>query len=610
MKRILNKYFISLISVALVFSACSEDFLELAPKTQITGGGFFKSVSDVETYVNGLYGNLYNNSPNFIGKNNDWESDNATIYTNPEEATNMVRGLLNEYQVERNTWNTDKWKQLRGINYLFDNLGSVQGVEVDLLHFVGIARFFRANFYMGMVNRYSDAPWINTALASDNPDVYKGHDPRTLVVDSIMADLEFAAANIKPALGNRTRINKYTALTLLSRFCLYEGTYRRYHPELNLASTAEPFLQRAASAAEEIISSEEFSITGAGVSVLGDEINGAPGYQDLFHSMNLSGNTEVINWSDNTTSASAVGAPVGHLLATAGSLSRSLMETFLMEDGSRFTAQPDYDKKTFVEVFKNRDPRFAQVFAYPGFEGPDGLYRPAPSLGGYGQLKFYPLNSSYVLGGGRHIGAFVIFRYAEVLLNYAEAKAELGTLTPTDLERSIKLLRDRVEMPALNMAAANASIDPILEAQYPNVGGANKGVLLEIRRERRVELAGEGLRLWDLNRWYAGKLYGQHQQGIYIPALGAYDVTGDGEDDVILLDHVGDDYPEGLIPSYLHDENGAETQIYLEHETYGHVMMMQDKELSKGFKEPQYYYRPIPNDEILLNPNLTQPFGW
>jgi hypothetical protein len=590
----------------LVFSACSEDFLDRAPKTSITGGGFFKSVSDVETYVNGLYGNRPG------GGIDDWDSDNATIFTTGSESWNMVRDLLNKDNVNGNTWNTDKWNQLRSINYLFDNLGSVEGVEADLQHFVGIARLFRACFYIGMLNRYSDVPWINTALTSDNPDVYKGHDPRALVADSIVADLEFASAHIKPALGNRTRMNKYTALTLLSRFCLYEGTFRRYHPELNLASTAEPFLQRAASAAEEIISSEVFEITGAGVSDLGYDINGAPGYQALFHSMDLGSNREVINWSDNTIANSAVGAPVGHLLSIGGSLSRSLMETFLMKDGSRFTAQADYDKKTYVEVFKDRDPRFAQVFAYPGFSGPDGPYRPAPNMGGYGQLKFSPITSDYVLGGGRHLGAFVTLRYAEALLNYAEAKAELGTLTQNDLDRSIKLLRDRVAMPALNMATANASIDPILEAQYPNVGGANKGVLLEIRRERRVELACEGLRQWDLHRWYAGRLYGQRQQGIYIPALGAYDVNGDGIDDVALLERVGDEasYPERLSFYYLYDENGVQNQLYLENGTSGHVMMTQDVTWGKEFKEPQYYYRPIPISETVLNPNLTQPFGW
>jgi hypothetical protein len=206
----------------------------------------------------------------------------------------------------------------------------------------------------------------------------------------------------------------------------------------------------------------------------------------------------------------------------------------------------------------------------------------------------------------------VTLRYAEALLNYAEAKAELGTLTQTDLDRTITLLRNRVEMPPLNMSTANASIDPILEAQYPNVSGANKGIILELRRERRVELACEGLRQWDLHRWYAGRLFGERQQGIYIPGLGAYDVNGDGVDDVALLERVGDEasYPAGLSFYYLYDENGNQNMLYLENGTSGHVMITQDVTWGKEFKEPQYYYRPIPIGETVLNPNLTQPFGW
>jgi hypothetical protein len=607
MKHI-NKYIISLISVAVILTACNEDFLDRVPQTDITGSSFFKTISDVEIYVNKLYDIA---KPNY--ENNDASSDNVTTYTYGNEAWNMLHGVLNKENVEANTWNVDKWAQIRAINYLLENLQDVSGPEADLQHYVGIARFFRAWFYMNMVNRYSDVPWIDKALASDDEDVFKAADPRTLVVDNILADIEFASANIKTTLGNRTRISRYTALTVLSRFCLYEGTFRKYHPELNLASTAEPFLQRAVTAAEEIMNSGQFEITGKGVLDMGNDMFRAPGYQELFHSLDLSGNKEIIQWIDHTQNSTGV---LNHVQETNSSLSRSLMESFLMKDGSRFTAQPGYATKTFIEVFKNRDPRLAQVFAYPGFTDYAGVYYPSPALGGYGQLKFYPMYQQQWLGGGAFLAALMVFRYSEVLLNYAEAKAELGTLTQDDLDRSITLLRDRVEMPSLNMAAANVSIDPVLEAQYPNVSGANKGVLLEIRRERRVELACEGLRLWDLNRWYAGRLFAERQQGIYIPALGAYDVTGDGENDIALLNNVGDEASytaeerEKLLFYYLHDENGNDNQIYLENGTSGHLMLTMDNIYGKEFKEPQYYYRPIPIGETVLNPNLKQPFGW
>jgi hypothetical protein len=174
-------------------------------------------------------------------------------------------------------------------------------------------------------------------------------------------------------------------------------------------------------------------------------------------------------------------------------------------------------------------------------------------------------------------------------------------------------------MPSLNLATANASVDPFLEQQYPNVSGANKGVLLEIRRERRVELAAEGLRLWDLHRWYAGRLFGQLQQGMYVPSLGAYDVTGDGEVDVAILERPGEEGPIAGLPNevkadlilyYLYDETGTATQFYLSNGASGYIMMTADNTLGKDFVEPKYYYRPIPLSQIVLNLELKQPFDW
>jgi hypothetical protein len=602
-----------MISLAAVFTACNDDFLERVPQTAITGSGFFKTAEDLQTYTNGLYGLAPGSS------SSDYESDNVTIYTMGSETWNALRGTLSADNIPADYWNNNKWNGLRSVNYMLQNLQNVSGNEADIRHYVGIARLFRANFYIGMVNRYSDVPWTGKALASDDPDVYKACDPRALVADSIMADLEYAAANISTGMGNKTRINRYAALTLLSRFSLYEGTFRKYHPELNLASTAEPFLQRAATAAEEIMNSGQFELNGSGVEKNDNGINFSPGYRDLFCSLNLSGNKEIIFWRDCNRSFNVSAGGIDRTLSLDYSLSRTLMESFLMKDGTRFTQQPDYDKKTYTEVCAGRDPRFAETFAYPGYSNHEGLYYARPNLGGYGQVKYNPRTPEYIGGGGVTYAAMQVFRYAEVLLNYAEAKAELGTLTQADLDRTVTLLRNRVEMPPLNMAAANTSADPVLERQYPQVGGASKGVLLEIRRERRVELACEGLRLWDLHRWYAGSLFGQRQQGMYVPGLGAYDVTGDGEVDAALLERPGaeapiaslpDEVKAGLILFYLYDETGTPTQFYLENGTSGHIMMTADRTLGKEFKEPQHYYRPIPISQIVLNPDLKQPFGW
>ncbi len=139
-------------------------------------------------------------------------------------------------------------------------------------------------------------------------------------------------------------------------------------------------------------------------------------------------------------------------------------------------------------------------------------------------------------GDGASYQDVAIIRYAEVLLNYAEAKAELGILTQDDIDKSIRPIRTRAGMPNLNQNIANSNPDKILASEYPNVSGNNKGVILEIRRERRVELALEGFRYDDLMRWKMGKLLEPHFTGMYFPSLGEFDLDGDGTIDLLLYD--------------------------------------------------------------------------
>lgn len=128
-----------------------------------------------------------------------------------------------------------------------------------------------------------------------------------------------------------------------------------------------------------------------------------------------------------------------------------------------------------------------------------------------------------------------VIRYAEVLLMYAEAKAELGTLTQEDLDKTINVIRDRVEMPHATLAEWMSKIDPVQANRYVNVSSAQKGAVLEIRRERRIELACEGFRYDDLMRWGCGKLMEKAPEGMYVDKLGYIDITGDGQPDYALV---------------------------------------------------------------------------
>jgi hypothetical protein len=587
--------------LSALFCSCNDDFLQKNPQTSIGKENFFNTPNDLETYVNGIYNNMLSG-----GSYEDIDSDNTAYNGGGGTLSNMLRGSISSANI--GGWSD--WSQLRRINFMLDNVNKATGSQIDINHNIGIARYFRAQFYIGKLSSYSDVPWYNKSLETNDPDLFKAADPRTLVADSILSDLKYAVNNIKATWtnNNKTRVSKYAALALMSRFCLYEGTFRKYHPELKLEATANQFLEESVWACEQLMASGQFEITGTSIEA----------YRDLFISRNLSGNKEIIQWVEYTA-ALGRGNNTHTVMGWQWSLSRSLMETYLMKDGKPFTQTPNYDKKTFCEVFVDRDPRMAETFVYPGFKQSEtdaAPYKAKSTGGGYDQLKFYPRDPTIRLGWGLNYTGLPLFRYAEVLLNYAEAKAELGAISQDVLDKTVNKIRKRVGMPDLN---ASVAVDPVLEAYYPNVSGTNKAVILEIRRERRVELACEGRRFDDLNRWYAGKRYEDTPQGMYVPAFGAIDITGDGKPDVAVLASPNDLGPIGnltpdeqaeLAKYYLVDSNGTKTDFYLTNGTSGHIAFNSDQTLGRKFEEPKYYYRPIPKAQLVLNPNLEQPFGW
>lgn len=595
---------LAILFISVAFFSCKKNFLERNPQTSVTQNEFFKSPADLETYTNGLYDILPGTNSN-MDLYTDIYSDNISTYTGASQTDIMIRGDLSPATV--NGWDTLEWGQLRKINFMLDNVDKTQGDPIAISHYVGIARFFRGYFYYQMVKKYGDVPWYSTTISSkDEALLNKAKDPRTLVVDSIMSDLEFASQNILPD-GSNTRITKWTALAMLARVALNEGTYRTYHTELSLSGTAQAFLQKAVDATATIMNEGGFSIYKTS--------GGAQDFRTLFSSTSLEGNPEVI-FLRRTSRSDDIHNNTHYVLDWQWALSRSLEEEFLMKDGTPFTSQPNYNTRNFVQVFSNRDPRMGETIMPPGFTEfpPDGSpYVIKPNFGGYLQVKFYPRDPAQRGGNDDTYTDIPVMRYAEVLLINAEAKAELGAISQGDLDNTIGLLRERVNMPALDMSYANAHVDARLSAEYPNVTGANKGVLLEIRRERRVEMACEGLRFDDLYRWKVGDLLAAPSEGIYVPGLGAMDVTGDGVNDIAILQSPNDLGPiAGLSPSEQNRLNkyyldGA--VFYLSNGTSGFVRFTKDQLQPKSFSD-KYYYFPIPLQQTLLNPNLTQPPGW
>lgn len=598
---------------ALLLPSCNDDFMERYPQTEMTEEGYFNTINDLETYTNKLYDQFDTGLTDIFS---DIYSDNISLYTGTSETDNMLRGALTANNV--GGWTKTEWGKLRSINIFLKNAAAMEVISTDEAtknHFVGLGRFFRANFYINMLQRYGQVPWYDTPIrVTDDELLLKANDSRSFIADKIMEDLKYASENMltetsilaSSTLKTRTAVSKYAAYHLLSRFALYEGTYRKYHKDLGLESTANTFLKAAETAAKVIMDSGQFSITGSG----------REGYKALFSSSSLTNNKEMILFvayerGKRTQNASSV-------FNWQWQLSGSLGESYLMKDGTPFTNNPDNLKKEFKDIFTDRDPRMAETIMPPGYIAANSTKpsTPSASFGLLAQIKFLPGTNDDWGGYDANGNDIPLYRYAETLLNYAEAKAEMGTLAASDLTISVNLLRARVDMPAFSMAVA---VDPVLAAQYPNVSGSQKALILEIRRERRVELACEGLRYQDINRWKVGELLAQKGKGAYIPALGAYDITGDGIPDIAILkdknttgpiNSLPEDVKKNIVFYYLYNESGKVSDIYLSNDVNGYIMFTRDTSIPKTFESPKYYYKPIPYTQMRDNPNLTQPLGW
>ncbi|WP_149241833.1 RagB/SusD family nutrient uptake outer membrane protein [Dyadobacter sp. 32] len=595
----MRKYSIILILGLLVGLSACED-LNRFPQTEISPELFFNTEEDLSLYINGLL-----SLPDRGSYLNDQSTDNAAT----TGAVEMKTIMIGSASAENITTGWD-WSRLRNINYFLNNFQKA-AVSADVKnHYAGLAKYYRAEFYMGKVKRFSDVPWFSKPLNPGDEELYKTQDSRAMVVDSIMADLEFASNHIREKVPAGTP-GKWAAKMLYAKIALYEGTYRKYHTELNLQSSANKFLEKAAAVAGEIRSSGKFSIYNTG--------KPAQDYSTLFNSQDLLGNTEVIltNVFDQAKNRSQNVNTV-----TFGeyeqSPARDLIQTYLMKDGSRFTDITGYQQLGFVKEFENRDPRLSQTMVYPGWiRQPETLpyiQKLNKNFTGYHQLKGYVNSNVETVINGVD---FPVYRYAEALLIYAEALAELGTITQAHLDQTVNLLRKRAGLPDLNLVAANADPDAIQAQKFSNVSGTNTGVILEIRRERRVELAFENSRYDDLMRWKSGKLLTNIPEGMYFSGLGKYDLTGDGVEDIILIDKSASIPTEAqklknslgvTLIYYKAGAFGEEVTVYMKNGHAGGTLVTETA--VRKFEDPKYYYRPVPQQQILLNPNLKQVFGW
>lgn len=584
-----------ILAIALTAGLSACDVLDTKPLSEISQDAYFKTETDLQLFSNTFYNNLLDKSP--YNKQSD-------LYVVQNLSDEMLGGTKRTVPNSGGGWS---WGDLRKMNTLLEYAHQCDD-EAAVIKYTALTRFFRAYFYFEKVKRFGDVPWYDEELGSTDERLYNPRDSRELIMTKMIEDIDYAIEYL-PSAVSTYRANKWAALALKARFCLYEGTYRKYH-QLNIEGHDYAYyLDQSAKAAEELITKGPYKLYTTG--------KPDKDYLTLFAQENASTDEYILAIKFDFGLGIYHNATAHTVVPTQGrpGVTRKMINTYLKTDGTAFTDQTGWQEMMFVDEVKDRDPRLAQSIRTLGYTRIGTTKVLPPELGitvtGYQPIKF--VQDPTASGGNvdrndRSTCDLPVFRYAEVLLNYAEAKAELGTLTQNDLTISINKIRGRVGMPDLDMNTANANPDWYLssaEYGYTNVSGPNKGVILEIRRERAIELTQEGFRFNDLVRWKAGYCIDQPIYGMYFKGPGEYDLTGDGVTDVILYEKGTSKPPaaDGVQVYQLGEE------IILTEGNRGYIYYHKNIARTKFSEERDYLY-PIPIDDRSLNRNLTQNPGW
>jgi len=593
MKNNIKIYTLGVISCLLLFG-CKKNLLDRYPLDQITDENYWKTENDLKLYANSLYpkyivgfGTDFADGtvqPYGVNVNTlvygDVITDNAAPLTYSKVGTDEYIAYLSGGSGSGG-WNFEGVRQL---NFFIDNYKRASLPDNIANKYLGEIYFFKAWDYFNKLKLFGDVSWIQHSLNINSPELFGARTPRAEVMDSVMVILN-RAIDYLPAKGTEetNRLNKDMALFLKSRIGLFEGTYRKYHTELGL--DANTFLRYSAEASEALLN--KYSLVQGDYNTV---------YNSLFATESYKSNPEVIMWREYSaavTYGAAFSRYFAQNLRHQFGATRSLVDEYLCADGLTISTSPLFKGKGSIQTeMENRDPRLTQTIANFGtynlanttIQGANNA--PLPNLPGMNGNKcptgyrlakwFYnnPVDWERVTNGQQ---AAPVFRFAEVLLNYAEAKYELGEVNQLVIDQTINKLRDRVGMPHLTIG--NEPADSRLDGIYQTYVGASIPPLLrEIRRERRVEMAFENTRWDDLMRWKAGKL-------INVPVEG--------------IKFVQSQFPTVVVNK----------DIYLSAEGY---ILPYFKTIPAGrkFDETKGYLFPIPTEDLILNKNLVQNPNW
>lgn len=581
----------------LPFSSCS-DFLDREPITKPEAGNFLTGAIQVENYINGLYMTLPSFSKFGLGvRSEEKNSDNIVA----EKYDARLHGQNNQFS-GASDWQTG-YQNLRKVNYFFHNykVPEIQENE-DVLSLKGEAYFLRAYWHFDLLKKFGSIP-IMDAFWDENATIAGLQIPakaRNEVARFILSDL-VEAKNLLHSRGKYSgiRINKEAAMVLAMNVALYEGTWEKYHNGDDFASStneSDYFLGEVINWGNELF--------GSGIDLYKTGQNPGDAFAALFNSKDLSGMGEVLLWRKYSSDEGVFHDVNGNLKAGvvdsegAAGITQSLVDNYLNADGT-FIDPTNEKFKDFKETFEGRDPRLIQTIMNEGAkyasattatkmhleeytDEKKNIISP-PKLAGDGNTRSLTgyhirlgIDTTFVSGNGET--ALPIIRYAEGLLAYAEAAAELDIWSNDIATKTLKALRER---------AGVKYLAPAKDANFTDFGYTLTPILQEIRRERRSELALQGFRLDDLMRWKGDKLIvGKRGKGAYV-----------GDESVLFKSYSPDNQQRIRERLTLDDNKWADPMAGTMPSGY-------------QFHADRDYLLPIPPSELELNKKLKQNPKW
>lgn len=593
-----NIYLIVLTILIAYLPSCNDSFLDREPLVAMNDGSFWKSENDLKVYANGFY-----NQGSLLATYTGWTT--PPWYGDGYSGSDIIVSLgYNKRMNGENTlpasgggWSYSDWHALRNINHFLNHCDKAEVEDVILNKYKGEALFFRSIFYFDKLRKFGDLPWVSITPNLDSEVLFSERLPRNQVTDSIMKDLDFAVDYLPLADKEWTgRVTKETALALQARIALYEGTWEKYHALKNTdfkvtGQDGKKFIEKAAQVSGALIKLSEDK----GYPAL-DNVGKDNGYWLLFNQKDYSKSKEILFWRKFSADEKQFHYWLSYTYNGAGyGLSKSMVDSYLCMDGKPISSSSNYrGDANLIDVVTNRDPRLSQtiqvddnkhliwdspqvLFSKPVFEGANENL----CVTGYQLYKGH--SADYAESqSGQGTSGWIYFRYAETLLIYAEAKAELGTINQADIDKTINALRKRVKMSSGLLTVGNIENDPNWE--FSNLSP----LLQEIRRERKIELIGEGFRIDDIYRWAAADELIRGKK-----PLGAIRLQWEN-------------YP-GASSSFT---NAVKT---LPIDGDGYIDPYQNYSIMNNgyqFNLKRDYLSPIPTDQNVLNPHLGQNPGW